>query len=119
MESHVLRLIKYWIGVMNKTFLTLLALCFGAAITYVDSRPNWDDTGITALAILLTCGVFSFISPSRWWLWAIAIGLWIPIIGIARTQNVAAILALVVACIGALLGMAIRNVISAKQATSI
>ena len=49
---------------MNKPFLTLLAFCFGAAITYVDSRPNWDDAGISALAILATCGVLSFLSPS-------------------------------------------------------
>ncbi len=103
---------------MNKTFLTLLALCFGAAITYVDSLPNWDDTGITAMTILLTCGVFSFLSPSRWWVWTIAVGLWIPIIGIARTQNFATILALIVACLGALLGMSIRNGISNKTAVS-
>ncbi len=105
--------------VMNKSFLTLLALFCGATITYIDSRPNWDDTGITAIAILLTCGVFAFLSPSRWWLWAIAVGLWIPIIGIARSQNFASILALVVACMGALLGMSIRYGITNKPAASI
>ena len=101
---------------MNQTLLAVLALCCGAAITYVDSRPNWDDSGITALALLLTCGVFAFLAPSRWWLWAIAVGLWIPVIGIARTQNFAAILALVVAFIGALLGMLFRSGISNKPA---
>ena len=104
---------------MNKPFLTLLAFCFGAAITYVDSRPNWDDAGITAFAILATCGVLAFLSPSRWWLWAIAVGVWIPIIGIARAQNFAAILALVVACIGALLGMSLRISMFGKPAASI
>ncbi len=103
---------------MNKTFPTLLAVVCGAVFTYVDSRPNWDDTGITAIAILLTCGVFAFASPHRWWIWAIAIGMWIPLVGIVRTQNIAAILALVVALIGAFLGMLLRNGMSRTRAIS-
>lgn len=103
---------------MNKIFLTLFAVFCGAAITYVDSRPNWDDTGITALAIFVTCGVLAFTSPHRWWLWAIAVGIWIPLFEIIRTQNFAAILALVVAFIGAFLGMLVRSVMSSKAVIS-
>ena len=103
---------------MNKTLLTVLAVCCGATITYVDSRPNWDDTGITAGAILLTCGVLAFLSPRQWWLWAIAVGVWIPLLGLIRTQNFAAILALVVAFIGAFLGMLVRSVVTSKPAIS-
>lgn len=103
---------------MNKTFLTLLAVFCGAAITYVDSRPNWDDTGITAITILVTCAVFAFSAPKRWWLWAIAVGIWIPLFAIVRIQNFAAVLALVVAFTGAFLGMLIRNGISGTRAIS-
>ena len=103
---------------MDKVFLPVLALFCGTTITYVDSRPNWDDTGITALAIFVTCGVLAFTSPQRWWLWAIAVGIWIPLLEIIRTQNFAAILALVVAFIGALLGLLVRNVMSSKAAMS-
>ncbi len=103
---------------MYKTILLLVAVCFGAVITYIDSRPNWDDTGITAMAILLTCVAFAFFAPNRWWLWAIAVGLWIPVLGIVRTQNFAAILALVIAFIGAFLGMLIRNAVSGKPAST-
>lgn len=106
------------ISAMKKLFLTVIAVCCGAAITYVDSRPNWDDTGITAIAILVTSGVISFLSPNRWWLWAITIGIWIPLLAIIRAQNFAAILALVVAFFGAVLGMLIRNRISVIRTTS-
>jgi hypothetical protein len=100
---------------MKEVLLTILAVSCGAIITYVDTRPNWDDTGITAMAILLTSGMLGFSSPSRWWLWAIAVGLWIPLIAIASTQNLASILALIVAFIGALLGMMIRKQISVNN----
>jgi hypothetical protein len=40
---------------MNKV-LFVAALAIGAGITYVDSRPNWDDAGVTAAAILVSCG---------------------------------------------------------------
>ncbi len=103
---------------MSKVLLLLLAVSCGAVITYIDTRSNWDDTGITAMAILVASGAFAFASPSRWWLWAIAVGLWIPIIGIMRGQNFASLLALVVAFIGALLGMWIRQGISSKSRTT-
>lgn len=103
---------------MNKVFLPVLALFCGATLTYVDSRPNWDDTSITALAIFVTCGVLAFAAPHRWWLWAVAVGIWIPLWEIIRTQNFAAILALVVAFIGAFLGMLVRNVMLSKAAIS-
>ena len=94
-----------------KTFPLVLGLAIlcGAAITYIDSRPSWDDTGITAGAVLLTCAVFAFLSPSRWWVWALAIGFWIPAVGILRANNYASLLAIAVALIGAVVGMALRN----------
>lgn len=90
-------------------FLVVLAILCGATITFIDSRPTWDDTGITAGAILLTTAVFSFLSPRRWWVWALAIGFCIPAVGILRANNYASLLALAVALIGAVVGMAFRN----------
>ena len=97
-------------------FLVVLAILCGAAITYIDSRPTWDDTGITAGAVLLTSAVFAFLSPSRWWVWALTIGFWIPAVGILRANNYASLLALVVALIGAVVGMAFRNGLFRKPA---
>ena len=55
---------------MYKALLLMFAVGCGSVIAYIDSRPNWDDTGITAMAILLTSGAFAFAAPIRWWLWA-------------------------------------------------
>jgi hypothetical protein len=90
--------------------LFVVALGLGLAIAWVDSRPNWDDTGVTAAAILLACGVLGAIAPKQPWLWALAVGLWIPLIAIARSQNYGSLLALVVAFAGAYAGMALRRV---------
>ena len=40
-----------------------VAVCLGLSIAYVDSRPNWDDAGITAFALLLSCGVLGTLGP--------------------------------------------------------
>lgn len=96
---------------MNKQNLFLLAaLCAGAAITWLDQSPGWDDTGISAMLIVLSCGLLGAVSPKRPWLWALAVGLWIPIIGILRQHNFGSLLALVIAFAGAYLGMAVRKV---------
>jgi hypothetical protein len=89
--------------------LVAVALFAGGMITYVDSRPTWDDTGVTALAILVACGTLAFMAPKRPWLWALAVGLWIPLLGILRTHNYGSLLALLIAFAGAYGGMAIRH----------
>jgi hypothetical protein len=33
------------------TVLVLAALGLGLLIAYLDSRPNWDDTGVATLAL--------------------------------------------------------------------
>jgi hypothetical protein len=90
--------------------LFVVALGLGLAIAYVDSRPNWDDTGVTAAAILFSCGLLGATGPKRPWLWALAVGLWIPLFGIVRAQNYGSLLALAVAFAGAYAGMALRRV---------
>jgi hypothetical protein len=69
---------------INKILLAV-ALSLGAAIAYVDSRPRWDDTGITAAALVLCSGILGAVGPSRPWLWALAVGLWIPLHALYRT----------------------------------
>ena len=95
---------------MQKALL-IISLALGAAVTYVDSRPTWDDTGVTAGALLVISGVFGFLGPKRPWLWALALGVWIPLLAVIRTHNYGATLALVVAFAGAYGGMAIRRLL--------
>lgn len=92
--------------------LLLVALILGALIAWVDSQPNWDDTGITAGVLLLVSAGFGAVHPRFAWLWALALGAWIPIIGIVFAHNFGAILALGIALIGAYLGVAIHHLFS-------
>jgi hypothetical protein len=59
--------------------LLLLALSLGLAIAWIDSRPHWNDDGITAGMLLLSASLLGLIGPRRPWLWALAVGLWVPL----------------------------------------
>lgn len=96
---------------MQKKLFTL-ALVLGLLITYVDTRPNWDDTGVSALAIFLSCGLLGVIDPARPWLWALALGLGIPVLGITLAHNFGSLLALLIAFAGAYAGMAFRKTLA-------
>jgi hypothetical protein len=92
--------------------LFVVALIVGGLIAYVDAQPNWDDTGITAAAIFVSCAVLGACGPSRPWLWALAVGLWIPVRGGLILHNYGTLIALVVAFAGAYIGAACRRAIS-------
>ena len=97
----------------NRLLLVTAAIT-GLAIAYVDSRPAWDDAGITAFSMLLFAGVLGFIGPQRPWLWALAIGIWIPLHAMVRTQSPGSVVMLAVLAfplVGAYAGMAARGVL--------
>ncbi len=97
--------------------LLFAAVIVGLAIAWVDSRPHWDDSGITAGALLLSAGVLGLIGPRRPWLWALGIGVWVPgyiVVGqiASHTITLASASYLVILAFpmaGAYAGMAIRK----------
>lgn len=93
----------------GRGLLLLVALTLGLAIVRVDSRPGWDDTGITAGAIFIACALLGVVSPKQAWQWALAVGLWIPVYGLLWTHNFSSFLALVPAFLGSYIGAAIRS----------
>jgi membrane protein YdbS with pleckstrin-like domain len=97
--------ISYWI-------VLAIAITLGLAIFWVDSRPNWDDTGITALMILAVTTVLGMTIPRRAWSWALAVGIWIPLGSILQHHGYTAILALIIAFAGAYVGALVRYVAS-------
>ena len=92
--------------------MLLVALILGALIAWVDSRPSWDDTGITAGVLLLLSAGFGALRPRFAWLWALALGAWIPLTSIVIARNYGSILALVIAFIGAYLGVAAHHLLA-------
>lgn len=72
---------------LMQKILLALAVVAGLFIAYVDSRPTWDDTGITAGAIVLSAGLLTLLGYRRPWLIALAVGLWLPIYEIYKSHN--------------------------------
>src|SRR5437763_402953 len=93
-----------------RPLLWLAALAGGAGIAYVDSRPGWDDTGVSAAAILALSGLLGMVSPDRPWLWAVLVGAWVPVVGLAA-GNLGSLLALAIAFAGAYLGATVGGLV--------
>ena len=81
-----------------------IAIVAGIAIGYVDSRPGWDDTGVTAVSLLLSGGVAAFVAGRLPWLVAVAAGIWVPLFERSSLASGGPLAALVFAGIGATIG---------------
>jgi hypothetical protein len=100
---------------MRKALVVIAALAAGALIAWIDSRPAWDDTGITAGMLLAASGVFGFAWP-RWpWLWALLVGAWIPLVALTHHQSAWSLLVFGFTFAGAYAGWAIRRAATRKK----
>ncbi|HVN57466.1 MAG TPA: hypothetical protein VMT63_04160 [Bacteroidales bacterium] len=108
MEKSEISYLKFWITVILSTLV-------GMTIAWVDSQPNWDDTGITVAMLYISSGVAGFVSPKNPWLWALLCGIWIPVAGIARNGDLMMLLVLVVTFGGAYSGSVIRKMIKGTK----
>ncbi len=91
----------------------LAGLSVGILLGYIDSRPSWDDTGVTAVAIFATSLVLGALAP-RWhpaWVTALIVGVWVPLFGILTRANYGSLLALALAFAGAYAGMLLRRAV--------
>ncbi len=82
----------------------LTAVVFGLAIAFT----KWDDTGVTALSLVVAAAMCGFIAPREPWKWALAVGLWTPFLAIVRSgspQSLAMLLVIVFPFAGAYAGM--------------
>lgn len=90
----------------------IIASSLGILIAWVDSRPTWDDTGITAGVILLVTAVFGALDPAHAWVWALAVGAWVPLIGIFQHNHYGSLIALAIAVLGAFGGALARRLLA-------
>jgi hypothetical protein len=91
--------------------LCAVAVGLGLLLGYVDSRPTWDDTGISAGLLLISSGILGALGPERPWLWALCVGIWILVFGISTGMNFGSLIALAVAFAGAYSGMLVRRAV--------
>lgn len=72
---------------LMQKILLVSAVLMGLFIAYFDSRPTWDDTGVTVGTILLSSGLLTLLGYRRPWLIALAIGVWMPVYEIYMSHN--------------------------------
>jgi predicted acyltransferase len=99
-QNAPMRAAGHWIG-RRDGLLALVAAAISVTLGYLDSRPSWDDTGITAALLLLTSAMSAGLSGRRPWLWALLTGVWIPVFEVWGTAGLASLAALGVSTIGA------------------
>lgn len=98
---------------MKTSFLLVAALAVGLGIALVDASPGWDDTGVSAAAILAASGLFGLLHPRRAWLWGLAVGAWVPGLGLLTLHgSYASLLALLFSFAGAYTGAFARDLAS-------
>jgi hypothetical protein len=91
-------------GRFREPVLAVLAVAAGLAIAVLDSRPGWDDSGITAALLALAAFVVAAVSGRRPWLWALLVGVWTPLAEMPSSGATGSLLALAIAAIGAFAG---------------
>jgi hypothetical protein len=84
----------------------LTAGLIGMGIGYVDTRPNWDDTGITAGALFVSGLAAGAVKPRWFWLTGLALGLPVLAMNVAIHGNYGSAIAVAVALVAAGIGAA-------------
>ena len=103
---------------MKQKLLLAAAVIFGLIVAYVDSRPTWDDTGITVFALLIGSGIVGLLAEKRPWLFALAVGVWLPLWYIVTTHNLSMIIVLAFPLIGTYAGWALQLAFRKLRQTS-
>ena len=96
----------------------VIGLLLGAGIGYVDSRPTWDDTGITVGAVVLCAFVAAAISPRWAWLLGLAVGLPVLAFNVVLRGNYASAAAVGVGVVGAGIGYAAGKLLRTLDPTT-
>lgn len=88
----------------------LIGIILGTSIAYIDTRPHWNDDGMSVLMILVVSFICGCISSQKTWLIALAVGIWIPLFNIVLDYNYGSFIALIPAFIGAYIGYFSRKI---------
>jgi len=92
---------------MQKLLLAV-GVAAGLLIAYVDTRPHWDDSGITVGLLLVSAGLLTLLGYRRPWLMALAVGIWLPAYYIYQSQAWSMLVLLLIPLVGAYAGWAVN-----------
>ena len=93
---------------LMQNLLLSVAVLAGLFSLYVDTRPTWDDTGILVGGLLLVSGLLTLLGHRRPWLIALAVGIWIPVYEIFKSNDLMMLVVLLIPLIGAYGGWLVR-----------
>ncbi len=94
---------------MKQIILFVGSIFAGVLIAFIDSRPTWDDTGITVFALLACGAVIGLLLTRRPWLFALALGIWMPLIYIVTKHDFMMLITLIFPFLGVYAGWAARK----------
>ena len=97
---------------LGASVAVLLALTAGIFIGYVDTRPTWDDAGITAGMTLISAAILAGLAPRVALLIALGIGLPIWFFNYPGTGNGGSYAVLAIALLGAGIGYGLSRLLS-------
>jgi hypothetical protein len=92
-----------------------LAIIMGIGIAWIDSRPGWDDTGISVFLIAMAATLCGYLALQKPWLIALAVSIWIPLLSIFTTQNYGGLLAFIPGFGGAFTGYWLKKKLSGTK----
>ena len=101
---------------MNRFFVpaVILSIVLGITIAWIDSSPNWDDTGISVFMVLVASFLCGYLAGEKPWLIALLVSIWIPFLSLITTHNYSSFLALAPGFVGAFAGYLVRKGFSIK-----
>jgi hypothetical protein len=96
----------------NRAFLIpLVGFLLASGIAYVDSRPTWDDTGVTAGALFVVAALLGAVQPRGFWFTGLVVGIPVLVANVVLHSNYGAAIAVIIgvagAGVGALIGKGI------------
>jgi hypothetical protein len=87
---------------------SLMALVAGLAIAWMDTRPRWDDTGITAGAVALAAALTSASGAKPWLVVLLVAG---PLVIAEIGGGIAMLAVAAIAAFGAAVGWGLRRTV--------
>ncbi|HUR21137.1 MAG TPA: hypothetical protein VMZ90_10040 [Vicinamibacterales bacterium] len=91
---------------LPRHFAAVAVVCAGMAIAWVDSRPTWDDTGVTALAVMTLAAAGSLARVPAWLSAGLTVG---PLLIAELSGGAGVLLAVPFALVGAYAGAFLRR----------
>ena len=101
--------------VKSSLIVPAIGFLVGLSIGYIDSRPTWDDAGITAGAVFLAAAVLAAARPRVFWLTGLAVG--IPVLGmnVVLHSSYGSAIAIGISLVGSVVGYVAGKVLGVSD----